>query len=232
MKIVLISDTHSLHDSMDHLIPDGDLLIHSGDFSNAGREQEIFEFIEWFSNLPHRNKVFISGNHDIMMDGKKTDLVLEKIKEAEKKNTFYLEDSHIVIEGLKIWGHPHVPKITKSRIEWAFTKEFNDMEKVVDRIPEDIDILVSHTPPKGILDVLLTSGANIGCENLYRKIISLKQIKMCCFGHIHESYGCVDRSSIKDNLIFANSAICDFRYRPSRKPLVFEINGDSIDYAD
>lgn len=230
MKIVLISDTHSLHLSMLHEIPDGDLLIHSGDFSNIGKENEIIDFIEWFSDLPHTYKVFISGNHDLLMDGDKTPLILEKIKLAEKKNTFYLENSSITINGLKIWGHPHVPVIFGSRMKWAFSNSYEELESITNNIPEDIDILISHGPPRGFRDVLLSNGTNIGCENLYKRIGDLKNLKLSCFGHIHEGYGLVDRSHIKDNLFFINASTCNFFYEPSRKPLSVSIVDGVIDF--
>ena len=62
MKIVCISDTHSLQHRMN--IPDGDLLIHAGDVSSGGRIEEIEMFNEWMGSLPHRHKVVIAGNHD------------------------------------------------------------------------------------------------------------------------------------------------------------------------
>ena len=44
MKIVCISDTHSLQHKM--TIPNGDLLIHAGDISSRGKIEEIEMFNE------------------------------------------------------------------------------------------------------------------------------------------------------------------------------------------
>ena len=65
MRIVCISDTHGLHKKMEHLLPEGDILIHAGDCTNVGKENEIVDFVNWFQNLKgFDTKIFIAGNHD------------------------------------------------------------------------------------------------------------------------------------------------------------------------
>ena len=66
MKLLHISDTHGLHNELKHL-PDADILVHSGDFTLDGKEQEALDFINWLCDLPHRHKIFIAGNHDLCM---------------------------------------------------------------------------------------------------------------------------------------------------------------------
>ena len=48
MRIVCISDTHSLHEQMTHPLPEGDILIHAGDISNKGGEKDVTNFIHWY----------------------------------------------------------------------------------------------------------------------------------------------------------------------------------------
>lgn len=43
MRVVCISDTHSQHNSMTNAIPDGDVLVHAGDFTNTGDPDEVGE---------------------------------------------------------------------------------------------------------------------------------------------------------------------------------------------
>lgn len=58
MKIVCIDDTHELHREL--IVPDGDLLIHAGDFTFFGKSQRCLrEFNEWLGELPHRHKVVV-----------------------------------------------------------------------------------------------------------------------------------------------------------------------------
>uniref|UniRef100_A0A6T9YJL5 Calcineurin-like phosphoesterase domain-containing protein n=1 Tax=Bigelowiella natans TaxID=227086 RepID=A0A6T9YJL5_BIGNA len=66
VRFVCISDTHNDHKRIK--VPDGDVLLHAGDFTKFGTEKEIFEFNRWLGTLPHRHKIVVSGNHDLTMD--------------------------------------------------------------------------------------------------------------------------------------------------------------------
>ena len=78
MKLVLISDTHNRHKhlnskGMGPILPDGDLLIHAGDFTGTGQKGEVESFIKWaIQQAPHYTYgvVFIAGNHDRSFDPK------------------------------------------------------------------------------------------------------------------------------------------------------------------
>lgn len=67
IRVVCISDTHSLHLKMPE-VPHADMIIHAGDMTSTGTLSEIRSFMEWFDNLPHRHKIFIAGNHDVSID--------------------------------------------------------------------------------------------------------------------------------------------------------------------
>ena len=68
MKILHLSDTHGQHKNLRSL-PEADVIVHSGDFTFAGSEEEAYDFMNWFCNLPYEHKVFIAGNHDMCMYG-------------------------------------------------------------------------------------------------------------------------------------------------------------------
>ncbi len=68
MRIIHISDTHNMHRQLTNL-PEGDVIVHSGDFTMMGTEGEALDFMEWFCDLPYRHKVFIAGNHDFCLRG-------------------------------------------------------------------------------------------------------------------------------------------------------------------
>lgn len=159
MKIVCISDTHGRHREFN--LPDGDLLIHAGDFiaaSELGRD-----FLEWFSNHPHKHKVFIAGNHDRITE-KKPDEFLNYIRE-HFPDIHYLCDSGCIIDGLKIWGSP----ITPWFLDWAWNRNRGEeIRKHWDMIPSNTDILVTHGPRHGILDEVQANAyhavpENVGC---------------------------------------------------------------------
>ena len=127
MKIILISDTHGKTDNIYILKPgddistqetlnnitndiylpeEADTIIHSGDISMIGTEYEIEKFLVWYSSLPYKNKIFISGNHDKLFDFHK-EIAKEII--AKYPNIIYLESSEITIDGIKIYGEPRQP---------------------------------------------------------------------------------------------------------------------------
>ena len=66
IRFVCLSDTHSYHGM--HAVPDGDVFIHAGDWTRDGEQETIASFSSWLSNLPHKHKIVISGNHDLPMD--------------------------------------------------------------------------------------------------------------------------------------------------------------------
>jgi len=105
MKIVCISDTHEKHRLLK--VPDGDMLIHSGDFTMLGDRKWVEDFNEWLGELPHKHKIVIPGNHDFGFEVDYRRIITpEQVKEYEGllTNCVYLNDSGITIEGLNIWG--------------------------------------------------------------------------------------------------------------------------------
>ena len=176
MKIIAISDTHGLHNHLK--IPDGDMIIHAGDFCNTGAINDFNHFIKWYKSLPHTHKVCIAGNHDHCMQ--KFKFLKDDFEEA---GIVYLEDSSITIEGIKFYGSPWTPEF----LHWAFMYRRGHGYTHWDNVPKDTDILITHGPSYGILDMPINDG-HIGCEELLNKV---KQLSLTyhIFGHIHESYG-------------------------------------------
>ena len=70
MRLLHLSDTHNLHHNLQHL-PPADIIVHSGDMSMAGTGEEVLDFINWFAALDYKYKIFIAGNHDFCLEGKK-----------------------------------------------------------------------------------------------------------------------------------------------------------------
>lgn len=208
MKIVCISDTHSLHSRME--IPDGDLLIHAGDISSRGGMAEIRDFNEWLGTLPHPNKVMIAGNHDFGFER------YPQEAEALITNAKYLNDSGITIAGLKIWGSPIQPWF----YDWAFNRQRGkDIRKHWDMIPTDTDILITHGPPFGVLDDT-ERGEKVGCEELIKVIQKRVRPRLHVFGHIHEAYG---QQQVNDTL-FVNASMVNLAYRPVHQAIVVELH--------
>ncbi len=205
LKIDCISDTHMRHDNLD--LPGGDILIHAGDATGRGSDEEITQFLDWFQKQDYRHLVLIAGNHDW---GYETKPQLWA-KECESRNIHLLNDSGVELEGIKFWGSPVQPEFCN----WAFNRNRGeDIKKHWDLIPNDTDVLVTHGPPHKMRDEAPRrhrSGRggheNVGCVDLWNKILETK-IKMHVFGHIHEGAG---HTYFMDRL-FVNAASLDGRY--------------------
>jgi Icc-related predicted phosphoesterase len=210
MQITFISDTHTLHDYVTQDLPGGDMIIHAGDVSSRGIPREINEFLEWFSSLNYKYKIFIAGNHDFGFELPRHSR--EKDREIViPDNVIYLQDDLVEIEGIKIYGTPWQPRF----YNWAFNVDRGEaIAQKWKLIPEGIDILVTHGPPYSILDKT-QYGDVVGCEELYKRVFEVKP-KINVFGHIHEGYGIKEI----DGVWFINASVLNHRYRYTNEPVV------------
>ncbi len=205
MKIVCLSDTHGKHAQLQ--VPEGDILIHAGDFTKRGLIGEVQQFNDWLTTQPHKHKIVIAGNHDFLFEQNPA-LAQSLLNEA-----MYLEDEFVEIEGIKFWGSP----ITPWFFDWAFNRQRGaEITAHWQKIPKDTDILITHGPPKGILDKTM-HGLEVGCQDL------LEAVQRICpryhiFGHIHEAYGIHQI----DNTQFINASILDINYKVAHAPVVLE----------
>lgn len=192
---------------------EADMIIHAGDISMRGSEYEVEQFLKWYSVLPYKYKILISGNHDFLFE-KQPGIAKELL--AKYPDIIYLESSEVVIEGIKIYGEPRQPWFHN----WAFNVQRGpDIKKYWDAIPDDVDILITHGPPKGILDMTMR-GQQVGCEDLLLRIWELKNLKLFVCGHIHEHAGYENINGVH----FVNASILNLRYQLQNSPQVFEID--------
>ena len=216
IKVTLLSDTHTKH--MNVGIVGGDLVLHSGDIMNSGYEwEDLYDFLNWFSELPYKMKVFIPGNHDRFIENNPVD-AWKMINEFHDKGVRCLIDDFVEFEGLKIYGSPWQPEF----FNWAFNLPRNgkELEEKWNNIPDDTDILLTHGPVWGILDTVANRrDVNLGCELLAKRFETLNPLIHLC-GHIHTGYGYV----VKNGTHFFNASVLDERYRYTQSP--FEITID------
>jgi len=220
IRFVHISDTHSLTSHIES-IPEGDVLLHTGDFTMRGGEQEVIDFNEWLGTLPHKHKIVIAGNHELTFD---PNFVREKGESDKMKalltNCIYLEDSSITVYGVKIYGSPYQPKFGN----YAFPLERGQeaLEKW-NAIPNDVDILMTHGPPLGFGDIAKRKGTQTvrcGCMHLLQTIRERVLPKYHLYGHIHEDYGV----RTDGQTVFVNAAYAGDHHGPSdKKPIVFDM---------
>jgi len=218
-KVVCLSDTHNRHGAID--VPEGDVLIHAGDVSMAGRAGEVEAFMRWFAALPHPHKVLVAGNHDWLFE-RRPDLAREVVA-----GVTYLQDSGTEVAGLRIWGSPWQPWF----YDWAFNLPRGEaLREKWDMIPDGTDVLVTHGPPYGILDSVervvgqwfgedaAVEVEHTGCEELRAAVLRVGP-RLNVFGHIHEGYG-TDRLG---KTICVNASNCDADYRPVNPAIVVEL---------
>ncbi|KAJ7401036.1 metallophosphoesterase domain containing 2 [Pitangus sulphuratus] len=120
-RFVCVSDTHSRTDGIQ--MPYGDILLHTGDFTELGLPSEVKKFNDWLGNLPYEYKIVIAGNHELTFDKEfMADLVkqdyyrfpsVSKLKPEDfdnvqslLTNSIYLQDSEVTVKGFRIYGAP------------------------------------------------------------------------------------------------------------------------------
>ena len=197
MLILHLSDTHSKHYELSNL-PPADIIIHSGDITFAGSENEVMDFIEWFGGLPYKYKIFIAGNHD--------DCLFKANIDGLTENCFYLCNSSVTIDSVKFYGVPMFMEDAMS----------GDYDRNIQKIPDDTDILITHQPPNGILDS--SANINYGDSNLLQIVLKTKP-KYHLFGHIHGAYG-IEKS---EHTTFVNAAILSENYELMFEPILLKI---------
>eukprot|EP00483_Globobulimina_turgida_P002858 UN02863 len=150
IRIVTIADSHMHHNSYN--MPKGDVLIIAGDFTKwKTTETDITKVMDWINSLTnYQLKIIICGNHEISLNNK-TYNELKDLFET-KCNAIYLQESSVEYAGLKFYGFPYHPKRGCLFQANSFGANLNKMKQICKNIPNDTDILITHSPPYGIRD--------------------------------------------------------------------------------
>ena len=157
VRIVALSDTHMQHERL--VVPGGDLLIHAGDATMHGGAGDVFATYAWLSMQPHERIVFVPGNHDF---GFVSDPDFEGELARRWPRVTTLLDEPATVAGHSIWGSPWQPWFH----DWAFNfaPEPGGATQARDKwaeIPNNVEILVTHGPMRGVLDEA-TLGGHVG----------------------------------------------------------------------
>jgi Icc-related predicted phosphoesterase len=225
VKISILSDTHGAHWGL--IEGSGDVLIHAGDFLRDGTLYDLKVFCEWLHDLDFKHKVVVAGNHDIVFQRAAESCAMGAAAQRvmEDYGITYLQDSGANVNGVKFWGSPWTPNFFPE--QWVFNQPRNEL--AVERwkkIPQDVEVLITHGPPMGILDQCpdmnnRTKMVHVGCEALRDRVKELPHLKAHIFGHIHESRGVFQDGS---GPLFFNASSLDGRYQPYANPVTeFEI---------
>ena len=194
VRVVVVSDTHKSYSRVE--IPDGDIFIHCGD-----SELSLEELDKWAATLPHKYKIFVAGNMD------------SRLRETWKghrklRNGLYVQDEAVNIAGLVLYGSPWTPR-------FVGVFQLNDESEAQDvwrKVPKSVDILVTHGPPRGILDAT-SVGKRVGDPVLKMKVKDIRP-RLHCFGHVHDAYG----TERVNGTLYCNAAIFN-----GEKPIVVDV---------
>ena len=207
LRLVLLADTHGFHRNV--RVPDGDLLIHAGDFTNFSKSKtEIVDFNAWLGELPHRNRIVSPGNHEYFLES-------DPGNRSRLSNATVLINESAEIEGFRIWGSPITPLYGG-----AFGRSSTaDRKRAYAEIPYGTDILITHGPPYGILDVAPNSTLQAGCRELFDAVMRVRP-RLHVFGHIHGAHGIVHT----DSTIFVNAALLGPQGEIDKAPIVLRLS--------
>ncbi len=224
MKICCISD---LHGDLINIEP-CDLVLICGDSiplniqSNSNKTKKWYfnTFKEWAENLSCDKVIFIAGNHELRLPGHQ--ILYSKEFSKDSKVTYLCNEEYIYnFEGkeYRIFGTPYC----KIFGNWAFMYPDKDLEYLYNMIPENLDILITHDPPKlGTVGTILQgtySGTDAGNEVLAKYILK-KKPSLVLSGHIHSGNHSIDEI---EGIKFVNCSIKDENYEIAYEPLYLEI---------
>lgn len=245
MKLIHISDTHGLHEELQ--LPDSDVLVHTGDIGGRTNINELNKFLIWFEAQPAAKKIFIAGNHDLVLDKNEAQKarnnnnmfgwsrMLDEYNQAlqliQNYDVVYLNGKDYVYEGIKFYGSPYSPSF--HREHWAFNADRGqEIMQQWGKIPSDVNVLLTHTPCYGILDDVREYkqeneyDGHAGCSDLLTVITKrLRGLKLHCSGHIHDNFGVtlVPISNTR-RVLFSNGAVLNNRYDLLiKQPLIINI---------
>ncbi len=205
VRIVCISDTHELHREL--MVPDGDLLIHAGDFTFFNGVSKIRDFNAWLGELPHRHKVVVPGNHDRAFND-------DPGMRAMITNAVLLINEGATVCGLNVWGSP----VTCDDAAYGHTKP-EERTSLYATIPANTDILVTHGPPLGIRDHERGSDERRGCPQLRQTVMRVKP-RLHVFGHVHGGYGVAQNKAT----VFVNASLLGWAGDLENTPIVLAIS--------
>lgn len=204
IQLVILGDTRELHNEIS--VPPGDILIHTGDFSIPRRElRAIVDFNGWLGKLPHSHKIVVYGDQELALE-----------QDASMRgiiwNARVLRNQTVDIEGVRIWGAAAASLyLTPAGSTESYTTELADM-------PEQVDVLLTHAPPLGILDCAHGDSVHRGHPELRRAVRRVRPL-VHAFSHIPGAYGTKKIGATT----FVNAALPGIDGAMSHEPVVLQI---------
>ena len=220
VRVVLISDTHGRHEELGEL-PDGDILIHCGDFVPNYKRctvVNIEKFDAWLGTQSDKFKhtYVCCGNHEVLLDNGGT-----ATPSVTLKNAKWLDGSKVIeVCNLKIWGAPYRPRRGCAYRAEAFGRSLKFIKNFwEENLESNLDVVITHGPPYGVLD--LEPVGHIGDWYLLDQIANYAKPSLHAFGHVHHCYG----GRKYKNTLFVNASSCsgDRVVHGLNKPVVVDL---------
>jgi Icc-related predicted phosphoesterase len=181
MKLLLFSDLHLSKNCCLRIIElshEVDVLIGAGDYCSLRRDLD--RVIEWLK-LIKKPTILVPGNAESY-----DELVAACRPWSSAK---VLHGNGVEIQGQLFFGlGGGIPVTPFGSWSWDFTED--QAEILLNKCPKNT-VLISHSPPKGILDKS-SFGLHLGSKSI-KKFIQEKSPKLVVCGHIHESGGKMEK---------------------------------------
>jgi len=191
------------------------------------RFEEYCEVFSQIAKAKYKKKIVVAGNHDNLLQ---TDNWFAKMTTdfdylCDSGTEFtYWPPLHPGIEGVaerkkyKIWGSPWTKSFRgMNPMCKAFTVDTEEeLAEKWKMIPDDVDILITHSPAYGMRDIVPGKGP-VGSVSLQMELTSRLNPKLMVVGHIHEGYGQESQGVIVDR--YVNASHVNECYKPVNKPI-------------
>lgn len=197
LKVVMVSDTHNKHRDVE--VPEGDILIHAGDFTRYGKIEDAIDTNEWLGTLTHKHKIVINGNHESNAPWKRD-------VRSIMSNATVLIDESVEIDT------PSGEKLIIYGTNFTWPMPAGEINPCYEAIPYNAGIIISHGPPSGYVDgdrgcpVFTRRCQNIASSQLKKGKLMLRLV-VC--GHIHFAHGRQTGSTLSgvSGVEFVNAAM-------------------------
>ena len=213
MKICAFSDQHG---KLGFDLPEADLYLCAGDvcpdfgpgspWGSSMQEKWLRE--KWVPWMGNRLYAATLGNHDF-------------ISRYEVPHQFGIDRADL-IDGVKFWLSPWSNTFGR----WAWMQDPKELAEVYAKIPDDVDIIVSHQPPYGYGDKVPPQyirlnddpSGHVGSKELLRTIDRVQPKFVIC-GHIHDGRGEYQHRETR----ILNVALVNEQYERVYEPVIFEV---------
>ncbi len=175
MKILAFSDLHLARARAEEIVAASrvaDLVVGAGDFANM--RKGVSEAMGLLAGV-ETPLVMVPGNNES----------LDELKMAAPEDAFVLHGDTIAIDGVTLFGiGGGVPVTPFGAWSWDLTEA--EAAELLENA-DGADVIVSHSPPKGIADRTST-GLSVGSTAVWDAAERVQPKLLLC-GHIHDCWG-------------------------------------------